>query len=220
MIDKIKGLDAERAKSLLDDFMEVYLDKGFGLMNKTEIETLMYHVFKKHGLLTGKCFDDSFKLQIPEAKARKLIYDSQVKYAGRNEDELTAYLRKSVGDCLTHAFLSKSGKEIRFAIEDRYLRVALNAKLRANHYFADTSFNKDIISLDENAFGEMILILVPNFQKDNVLERLNAVDLTKETKEKEDAKEIVKDFIKEIFITGTIEGIKQIGSLMINAPIV
>lgn len=220
MIDKIKGLDAVRAKSLLDDFMEVYMDKGFGLMNKTEIETLMYHVFKKHGLLTGKCFDDSFKLQIPEAKARKLIYDSQVKYAGRNEDELTAYLRKSVGDCLTHAFLSKSGKEIRFAIEDRYLRVALNAKLRANHYFADTSFNKDIISLDENAFREMILILVPNFQKDNVLERLDAVDLTKETKEKEDAKEIVKDFIKEIFITGTIEGIKQIGSLMINAPIV
>lgn len=188
MIDKIKGLDAERAKSLLDDFMEVYMDKGFGLMNKTEIETLMYHVFKKHGLLTGKCFEDSFKLQIPEAKARKLIYDSQVKYAGRNEDELTAYLRKSVGNCLTHAFLSKSGKEIRFAIEDRYLRVALNAKLRANHYFADTSFNKDIISLDENAFREMILILVPNFQKDDVLERLNAVDLTKETKEKKRCK--------------------------------
>lgn len=42
-MDKIKGLDAERAKSLLDDFMEVYMDKGFGLMNKTEIETLVYH---------------------------------------------------------------------------------------------------------------------------------------------------------------------------------
>lgn len=111
-----------------------------------------------------------------------------MKYAGRNEDELTAYLRKSVGNCLTHAFLSKSGKEIRFAIEDRYLRVALNAKLRANHYFADTSFNKDIISLDENAFREMILILVPNFQKDDVLERLNAVDLTKEAKEKKRCK--------------------------------
>lgn len=216
MMDKIKGLDAERAKSLLDDFMEVYMDKGFGLMNKTEIETLMYHVFKKHGLLTGKCFEDSFKLQIPEAKARKLIYDSQVKYAGRNEDELTAYLRKSVGNCLTHAFLSKSGKEIRFAIEDRYLRVALNAKLRANHYFADTSFNKDIISLDENAFREMILILVPNFQKDDVLERLNAVDLTKETKEKKDAKEIVKDFIKEIVVQGAVDGLKQIGNMMIS----
>ena len=200
---------------LLDDFMEVYMDKGFGVMNKTEIETLMYHVFRKHDLLTGKCFDDSFKLQIPEAKARKLIYESQVKYAGRNEDELTAYLRTSVGQCLTHAFLSKNGKEIRFAIEDRYLRVALNAKLRANHYFADTSFNKDIISLDENAFREMILMLVPNFQKDEVLAKLNAVKLSEETIAKDDAKEIVKDFIKEIFDKTIIKGIMQIGDLMI-----
>lgn len=215
MINKIKGLNAEHAKHLLDDFMEVYMDKGFGVMNKTEIETLMYHVFKKHGLLTGKCFDDSFKLQIPEAKARKLIYESQVKYAGRNEDELTAYLRTSVGQCLTHAFLSKNGKEIRFAIEDRYLRVALNAKLRANHYFADTSFNKDIISLDENAFREMILMLVPNFQKDEVLAKLNAVKLSEETIAKDDAKEIVKDSIKEIFDKAIIKGIMQIGDLMI-----
>lgn len=111
MINKIKSLDSEKAKHLLDDFMEVYMDKGFGVMNKTEIETLMYHVLKKHGLLTGKCFEDSFKLQIPEAKARKLIYESQVKYAGRNEDELTAYLRISVGECLTHAFLSKKGSD-------------------------------------------------------------------------------------------------------------
>ena len=51
MINKIKGLDSEKAKHLLDDFMEVYMDKGFGVMNKTEIETLMYHVLKKHGLL-------------------------------------------------------------------------------------------------------------------------------------------------------------------------
>lgn len=220
MISKIKGLDAEHAKHLLDDFMEVYMDKGFGVMNKTEIETLMYHVLKKHGLLTGKCFEDSFKLQIPEAKARKLIYESQVKYAGRNEDELTAYLRISVGECLTHAFLSKNGKEIRFAIEDRYLRVALNAKLRANHYFADTSFNKDIISLDENAFREMILMLVPNFQKDEVLAKFNAVALSEETRAKDDAKEIIKDFIKEIVLQGAVEGIKQIGGLMIGNPVV
>lgn len=220
MISKIKGLDAEHAKGLLDDFMEVYMDKGFGVMNKTEIETLMYHVFKKHGLLTGKCFDDSFKLQIPEAKARKLIYEAQVKYAGMDENQLTAYLRTFVGECLTHAFLSKNGKEIRFAIEDRYLRVALNAKLRANHYFADTSFNKDIISLDENAFREMIPILVPNFQKDEVLARLTAVDLSAETRAKEDANEIVKDFIKEIVVQGTVEGVKQIGGLMTSALVV
>ena len=214
MINKIKALNAEKAKQLLNDFIEVYMDKGFGVMNKTDIETLLYHVFKSHGLLSGKCFEDSFNLQIPEAKARKLNYESQVKYAINDENQLTAYLRASIGECLTHAFLSKSGKEIKFAIEDKYLRVALNAKLRANHYFADTSFNKDIISLDENAFREMVLLLVPNIQREEVFARLNAVALSDESKAKEDVKEIIKDFIKEIVIQESIEGIKQIGTLM------
>lgn len=216
MKEKIRNLDQNTAKELLTDFMNVYLDKGFGVMNKTEIETLLYHVLKKHNLLTGKCFNDSLSLQIPEAKARKLIYEAQVKYANMDQDALTAYLRKSVGECLTRAFLSKTGKDIKFAIEDKYLRVALNAKLRENNYFADTSFNKDIISLDEEAFREMVLLLVPNVEKDEVLEKLTAIELADEVKNKE-AKEIIKAFIKEIIIQGAVNGVSQIGSLIMGA---
>lgn len=183
-------------------------------MNKTEIEILLYQAFRKHGLLEGKCFNDSLKLQIPEAKARKLIYESQVKYGNRNEDELGCYLRKSVGECLTHAFFVKNNKEVRFAVEDKYIRVALNAKLRANNYFADTSFNKDIISLDEEAFIKMVSLLVPNYQKDLVLEKLTAVDLTGETREKE-VKDIVVAFIKEMMVQGSVEALKQVGNLML-----
>lgn len=217
MINKIKSLDEKKAKALLEDFMEIYLDKGFGVMNKTEIEILMYHVFKKHELLTGKCFDDSFKLQITEAKARKLIYDAQVKYADMDENKLADYLRTSVGNCLVHAFFSKSGKEIRFAIEDKYLRVALNAKLRENYYFADTSFNKDIISLDENAFREMILLLVPNYQKVDVLNRFKDLDLLEESTAQEYVKDIIKDIIKKIFVKGTIKGVVELGRMMLAA---
>ena len=217
MINKIKSLDEKKAKALLEDFMEIYLDKGFGVMNKTEIEILMYHVFKKHELLTGKCFDDSFKLQITEAKARKLIYDAQVKYADMDENKLADHLRTSVGNCLAHAFFSKSGKEIRFAIEDKYLRVALNAKLRENHYFADTSFNKDIISLDENAFREMILLLVPNYQKADVLKRFKDLDLPEESTAQEYVKDIIKDIIKKIFVMGTIKGVVELGKMMLAA---
>lgn len=180
-------------------------------MNKTEIETLIYFVLKKHGLLTGKCFDDSQKLQITEAKARKLIYESQVKYEKRDRDALDAYLRKYIGDCLVHATLVKNNKEISFAIEDKYIRIALNAKLRENHYFADTSFNKDIISLNEATFQRMVAILVPNYQREVVLEKLTAVDI----KENKDINEFVSSFIKEAMVQGSIEGIKQIGELII-----
>lgn len=211
MKDAINQLKENRAKDVLEEIMGVYFDKGFGIMNKTEIETLIYFVLKKHGLLTGKCFDDSQKLQITEAKARKLIYESQVKYEKRDKDALDAYLRKYIGDCLVHATLVKNNKEISFAIEDKYIRIALNAKLRENHYFADTSFNKDIISLNEATFQRMVAILVPNYQREVVLEKLTAVDI----KENKDINEFVSSFIKEAMVQGSIEGIKQIGELII-----
>ena len=211
MTETINQLEEGKAKMILAEIMGVYLEKGFGVMNKTEFETLLYYVLRKYGLLTGKCFDDSFILRIPEAKARKLIYESQVKYSNRYKDAFDSYLRKSVGECLAHAFLVKNNKEIRFAIEDKYLRIALNAKLREKHYFADTSFNKDIISLDENAFKEMVSILVPNFQRDQVLENLRAVQVP----ENDDMKEFVSSFIKEAMLQGSLEAIKQIGTLLI-----
>lgn len=211
MIEAINRLEDAKAKMILAEIMGVYLEKGFGVMNKTEFETLLYDVLRKHGLLTGKCFDDSFKLRIPEAKARKLIYESQVKYCNLNKDDFDSYLRKSVGECLAHAYLVKNNKEIRFAIEDKYLRIALNAKLRERHYFADTSFNKDIISLDEEAFKEMLSILVPNFQRDQVLANLNAVQVP----ENDNMKDFVLSFIKEAMLQGSLEAIKQIGTLLI-----
>ncbi|MBR5492971.1 MAG: hypothetical protein IKV77_07575 [Alistipes sp.] len=54
MKDYINRLDDNKAKEILKEIMGVYFDKGFGIMNKTEIETLIYFAFKKHGLLTGK----------------------------------------------------------------------------------------------------------------------------------------------------------------------
>ena len=214
MKESIQNLQDHDAKIILVDLMDIYFDKGFGIMNKTEIETLLYYVFRKHNLLSGKCFDDSLKLQISEAKARKLIYDSQVKYDNRNNTDLDSYLRTSIGECLTHAFLVKNNKEVRFAIEDKFLRIALNAKLRANNFFADTSFNKDIISLDEKSFTRMVSLLVPNYQREQVLVQLTAVQLTEEQR-REEAQSIIASFIRELMIQGSIEALRQVGSLLL-----
>ena len=213
MKNLINNLNKEDAKKIIVDFMDVYLGKGFGMMNKTDIETLMFHVFKKHGLLSGKCFDDSLKLQITEAKARKLLYEGEIKYETRNKDELLLYLRTKIGECLQNAYFSKNRKEIRFAIEDKYLRVALNAKLRENNYFADTSFNKDIVSLDEKAFQEMVLLLVPNVQKDEVLNRLTEIQLDENINDRD---EFIKAFIKETIVQSSVLALRQIASLVIN----
>ena len=215
MKDSIKGLSPDKAKNILNDIMDVYFEKGFGVMNKTEIETLLYYVFKKHELLSGKCFDDSFLLKIPEAKARKLNYEAQVKYDDRSKDALQAYLRKSIGECLTHAFVINKNHEIKFAIEDKYLRIALNAKLREHHYFADTSFNTDIISMHEDAFKKMIHVLVPNFKREEIEGKLNLI----EVENNEDPNVFVSNFITEAFKQMCIDAIVQVGKVLIATAI-
>ena len=214
MINEIKNLSDSEAKSVLIEIMDVYFGKGFGLMNKTEIETLFYHVLKNHSILEGKCFPDSFKLKVTEARARRLIYESQIKYGTDNRDERDMHLRKAVGDCLKHAKFVKNNSEIRFAIEDKYTRDALNAKLRENYSFADTSFNKDIISLDEEAFKDLVLLLVPNELKDDVLKKITELAMSKK-ENKSEVVNFIKDTIKDSF-SGTIaDGIKTVGKALI-----
>lgn len=220
MKDKINGLAPDKAKKVLTEILDVYLDKGFGVMNKTEIETLLYHVLKKNKLLSGKCFDDSFALQITEAKARKLIYESQIKYGERDKNALLRHLRVSVGECLTRAYFSNNNKTIKFAIEDKYLRIALNAYLREHNYFTDTSFNTDIVSIDENAFAKIVPILVPNYQNDEVMVKLKEVATKEETKAKA-GEEFLRSLAGDIVSEASIEGLKKLGKWMIKAaPVV
>lgn len=212
MKTKINELQPEVAHKILKEFLEVYFDKGFGVMNKTEIETLLYDVLRNNDLLTGKCFDDSFVLKIPESKARKLIYESQIKYSKRNADQHYSYLRKELGKCLEHAKISNNQKEIRFAIEDKYLRVALNAKLREMHHFADTSFNKDIVSLDKETFSKMITMLVPNDKLEFVKANLNVDGI--DVVEKNTIDEFFDEFTKELLIQKSIEALNKLGTLL------
>lgn len=213
MIEKIEQLSDSDAKSLLKDLIENYFAKGFGEMNKTEFETMLYYVFRKHGLLKGKCFDDSLKLKITEAKARKLIYESKIKYESKDQADLDCKLREYIGNCLINAKISRSGNEVKFGIEDKYYRVALNAKLRDNNFYADTSFNKEIVSLDVDAFVNMISLLVPNFQKQTILNNLEGVVINEETRNKE-GKEFLKGVIMGTTQKLSIDIVKKMGSLL------
>ncbi len=128
-------------------------------------------------------------------------------------------LRKSIGECLTRAYFSQNNKSIKFAIEDKYLRVALNAYLRDHDYFADTSFNTDIVSLDQNAIVSIITLLVPNYQVDEVLNKLKDLDAINDETKLLKGEEFWHSPVKDIMVAASIEGIKAIGSWVAAAVI-
>lgn len=170
MIDpnKINDVTSDFAK----EFLLNYIGKGFGLMNKSEVEVLLYHLLVKHQLLSGKCFNDSLELEVSEAKVRKLLYESQLKYGEHDIDRRELDFRTRVAKCLQHAYFDKDNKHIKFAVEDQYLRTYLYAKLRDNAMHADTSFNRDIVSVSEKAFAVLIKLLIPNNQIPNFYNQL------------------------------------------------
>ena len=96
-------------------------------------------------------------------------------------------------------------------MEDKYLRVALNAHLRANNLFADSSFNKDIISLDKVTFEKMFHLLVPNDQQDKVLNKMKEVGLLdSKTIQNNDLKSLINNIVSGI----TVEALTNLGKVL------
>jgi hypothetical protein len=74
-------MQLKRPKTFADDFINVYLQNGFGMMNKSELEILIFHLLRNDDFCNQKSiFGISRVLHIPESKVRKLIYEADLRY--------------------------------------------------------------------------------------------------------------------------------------------
>lgn len=133
-------------------FEHHYLGRGFGSMNKAELEALFFFLLKQSDSFKGKTnFEISLELQIPEAKVRRLAYESELRY-GNHE-----YADKELIEVLISSHIDTSDKKkIQFAIEDKYVQSFLSARLKSINHFADTSFNPEIVTLSASAFADLL----------------------------------------------------------------
>lgn len=189
------------------EFLQIYLSKGFGLMNKSEMEILLYHLLVKHKVLKNKCFDDSLDLEIPETKVRKLIYESELKYGIKDSEKRDYEFRLRIGECLQNAYFDKAGTHVQFAVESQYLRNYIYAKLRDNHKHADSSFNKDIVSVNYDALATLIKMTIPNKKEKEFIERLSKEYSIRINKDKS-LDEVIRSVDKIAF--GTIDRTSKI----------
>lgn len=139
-----------QGKSFADDFIRQYLRAGLGSMSKRDVEILVYHLLRQNGYFNSQSlYDQSIQLKISESKLRNLIYEVELRYEHRGP----AYINKGILMLIQKAyFKSNDDGFIMFAVEDKYLQSALNARLKKLGAFSDTSFNKEIISVPVDAF--------------------------------------------------------------------
>jgi hypothetical protein len=137
-------MQLKRPKTFADDFINVYLQNGFGMMNKSELEILIFHLLRNDDFCNQKSiFGISRVLHIPESKVRKLIYEADLRYG----DISDSYVRDEFFACLNKAHFQTINNKIEFPLDDKLVRSAIDDKLRSMGYFSDTSHNRDVFSI-------------------------------------------------------------------------
>lgn len=131
------------------DFITEYLQSGFGTMNKTDVEVLLYWLLKKHGVLSGRLNDSSIQLKIPKSRIKTLDYLASLRYGSLAEGDL----RLKIIECIKNAEFTKDNNGVKFVVEDELIRNVISAELYKLNCFNDTSFNRDIISIDFEFFA-------------------------------------------------------------------
>ena len=173
------------------EFLERYLHNGFGMMNKGELETLIFYLLRKdESFKKMSIFDLSRTLQISETKVRKLIYDSDLRY-GETDDK---YVVNEFFRYITQAKIESDGNRIMFPIDNKVVRSAIDDKLKSLGHFSDTSFNRDIFSIHIDAFVDLIECYYTKDIKDEIIDKckryIKSID-----KDKITFKFILKEFI-------------------------
>lgn len=135
------------------EFIEKYMHNGFGMMNKGELETLIFYLLRKDvSFKSMSIFEISRTLHISEAKVRKLIYDADLRY-GKTDDD---FVINEFFQYIKQAKILSDGSRIMFPIDNKVVRSAVDDRLKSLGHFSDTSFNRDIFSIQTDAFVDLI----------------------------------------------------------------
>jgi len=146
-------------------FMQVfgaeYFSRPFGTTPKSELDLLIFQalVAAKQVDPNGPIFSIASALQITPAKARSL--------------QLQYFLRANISDSELSTMLSEvfektrptvDKNDIRFGIEQTYLRAALEAKIKQRKIYADIS--GEVLRIPKEHFGEAMAALLSPDRKE------------------------------------------------------
>lgn len=189
--------------SFANEFLQKYMLGGFGSMNKTDVEILVFHLLRKYSTLTDKMTqqDLSLALRIPVSKISRLCYEANLRYG--EDSDWERYFKDSLTPILLEARFNVENNRVRFAVEDKFLRLQLQAKMKEIHGYADSSFNSEVVSISIFDFAVFYTTLFP----EDAQRLEDAVD--KASKESMNPKssfaERLSSYLKQLATDGSIQ---------------
>ena len=141
-----------RTKAALDEFLTSFLDPAFGALPKSEVELLVLRLLAQVGAVSERpsVYELVSKLRVTRAKARRLIYDQDLRC--RTQEELDSDIRQ----LLRKPVIQKRGDSFALEIENPLLSDHLRAKLQTLGHVTDGSFSPSLVTLTLDAMVALI----------------------------------------------------------------
>lgn len=209
----------DSAQKFAIEFMEAYLQNGFGRMSKTEIDILIFHLLSDEVFSSFSNYELSRVLKISGTKVANLKYEASLRYSKYDDDTLKDEFAKIVD----RSKFKVDKDKITFCIENKLVRSYIDDQLKLAGSFSDTSFNRELVTIHSDMllellkqlYGEDKVIKLENLlkpQKSGCLKKLLKNCLSGATKE------VGEQCIKLIFnyFIGKIVDIAELTSLLIK----
>lgn len=185
----------------LESVIDKYINRGFDSMTKNDFEVWIFYYLLQNQLKGKDNYDISVQLRIPESKVKRLRYESELKYG--NPQDIKIYL-EAFETLLKKSILKEDGSCVQFVVEDFQLRKFLDSILKKGGRFSNTSFNKEIVSIDIDDLEYLLQTLWPNNDwsiiKKNAEDKLNKNHIT--------LREILKSFV--------LSSVQQVGKIVVD----
>lgn len=161
-----------KPKEFVKEFLSEYLSDGIGAKTKREIDILVMNLLMNYARLAEKSNQElSILLQAPESKIKSLRYEARLKYPPDAD-----YVKREFLYVLTKSQFDFEKGMLIFAIEDEFLRHAIQGQLKSKGMFADSSFNSELVKISRSSLEAVIEELYGKQIADDFREGFDAME--------------------------------------------
>lgn len=165
---QLKTLSPTVGTPAVQQFLCDYLEPAFGARPKVDIELLVLKLLQDLGLVSVRPtpYELSTKLKIPTARARKLIYEQDLRTRTQQQ------LDEDLVELLRHPVAVRRGDQFVIQVENPLLVDHLRAKLTSLGHPLDGSFAASVVTLPIPAVASLVEHFIPADAKEAVYQRL------------------------------------------------
>jgi hypothetical protein len=176
LADLIEALTPDNQAKFVRNFLDRYLQPAFGATTKAEIDVLVFSLLHQIGVISSDRthYEIARDLRITLTRVRSL----KMQMALRDATQTEPVLHDRIIDTISSLRFAKDGSLIQFGIEDPLLREDIVARLKKLGATADSSFNRELVRIQLDAFVDFITDLMPDSRREVVRQSLIRAGMT------------------------------------------